>query len=116
MAYDEALERRLRSTFSDRKDSEVKKIFVGLCFMISKHICCGFVGDTLMVRVGPEQYAKCLAEKYAREIDFTGKALKGMVYVTVEGVAKDADLKKWVDRCTEFISSLDPRGPDRDSP
>ena len=116
MAYDEALERRLCSTFSDRKGIEVKKMLVGLCFMTSKHICSGFVRDTLMVRVGPEQYAKCLAEKYAREIDFTGKALKGMVYVTAEGVAKDADLQKWVDRCTKFISSFRPRCSDLDSP
>ena len=112
MAYDEALERRLCSTFSDRKGIEVKKMLVGLCFMTSKHICSGFVRDTLMVRVGPEQYAKCLAEKYAREIDFTGKALKGMVYVTAEGVAKDADLQKWVDSCTKFISSFAPGGSD----
>jgi len=112
MAYDQALERRLRSIFSDRKDVEVKKMFGGLCFMVSKHMCCGIVGDTLMARVGPEQYAKCLSEKYAREMDFTGKALEGMVYVTAEGVAKDADLKKWVDRCTKFISSLRPKGSD----
>ncbi len=109
MAFDEALERRLRSTFSDRKDVEVKKMFGGLCFMVSKHMCCGIVGDMLMARVGPEQYAKRLSEKYAREMDFTGKALKGMVYVTAEGIAKDADLQKWVDRCTKFISSLPSR-------
>jgi TfoX/Sxy family transcriptional regulator of competence genes len=112
MAYDQALERRLRSIFSDRKDVEVKKMFGGLCFMVLKHMCCGIVGDTLMARVGPEQHAKCLSEKYAREMDFTGKALKGMVYVTAEGVAKDADLKKWVDRCTKVISSLRPKGSD----
>tara|TARA_B100001057_G_C22776668_1_gene921892 strand:- start:1046 stop:1207 length:162 start_codon:yes stop_codon:yes gene_type:complete len=53
-----------------------------------------------------------LAEKYARAIDFTGKALKGMVYVKAEGVAKDADLQKWVDSCTKFISSFLPRGSD----
>ncbi len=112
MAYDEALERRLRSTFSGRKDVEVKRMFGGLCFMVSNHMCCGIVGDTLMARVGPEQYAKCLSETYAREMNFTGKALKGMIYVSAEGVAKDADLKKWVDRCTKFISSLPPKNSD----
>ncbi len=109
MAYDQALERRLRSIFSDRKDVEVKKMFGGLCFMASKHMCCGILGDTLMARVGPEQYAKCLSEEHAREMDFTGKALKGMIYVTAEGIAEDADLQKWVDRCAKFISSLPSR-------
>ena len=90
----------------------MKKMFVCLCFMISKNMCCGFVGDTLMVRLGSEQYAKCWGEKYAREIDFTGKALKGMVYLTAQEVAKDADLQKWVDSCTKFISSFQSKGPD----
>jgi len=109
MAYDEALEKRLRSAFSDRSDVEVKKMFGGLCFMVSKHMCCGIVGDTLMARVGPEQYSECLSEEHVREMDFTGKALKGMVYVSAKGIAKDADLKKWVDRCTQFVLSLPPK-------
>tara|TARA_B100000963_G_scaffold359835_1_gene388404 strand:- start:504 stop:665 length:162 start_codon:yes stop_codon:yes gene_type:complete len=53
-----------------------------------------------------------LAEKYERAIDFTGKALKGMVYVKAEGFAKDADLQKWVDSCAKFNSSALSRGSD----
>lgn len=109
MAYDEALEKRLRSAFSDYSDVEVKKMFGGLCFMVSKHMCCGIVGDRLMARVGPKKYSECLSEEHVHEMDFTGKAMKGMVYVSARGTAKDADLKKWVERGAQFVLSLPPK-------
>jgi len=111
MAYDEGLAHRLREHFQDRLDVEVKKMFGGLCFMVSNHMCCGIVGDTLMARVGPEKYEECLSYQYAREMDFTGKALKGMVYVSPEGIESDEDLVHWVNLCESFIRSLPPKKP-----
>lgn len=84
-------------------------MFGGLCFMVSRHMCCGIVGETLMARVGPDNYETCLAKQHAREMDFTGKALKGMVYVAPEGIETDADLKTWVGICEAFVSSLPPK-------
>lgn len=106
MAFDQKLESRLYSIFAGRSDVEAKKMFGGLCFMVCKHMCCGIVGDTLMARVGKDQYADCLSEDYVREMDFTGRALKGMVYVSAEGIANESDLEKWVDRCVKFVESL----------
>jgi hypothetical protein len=48
-------------------------------------MCCGVVGDDLMVRVGPDDYDEALAERHARPMDFTGRPLKGMVYVSPSG-------------------------------
>lgn len=60
MAFDEGLAERLREQFLERKDVEEKKMFGGLCFMVSNHMCCGIVKDTLMARVGPNNYESCL--------------------------------------------------------
>ena len=109
MAYDEGLAERLQEYFKDRLDVEVKKMFGGLCFMVSNHMCCGIVGNTLMARVGPYNYDECLSKKYVQEMDFTGKALKGMVYISPEGFETDADLENWVDICEQFIKSLPPK-------
>lgn len=106
MAYDETLASRVSSILSSRSDGEAKKMFGGLCFMVRNHMCCGIVGDTLMARVGPDQYEDCLAHEHVSEMDFTGKALKGMVYVSGKGIASDTELKKWIDRCLKFVSSL----------
>jgi hypothetical protein len=81
-------------------------MFGGLCFMVSDHMCCGVINDTLMARVGPKQYEECLKLKHVKEMDFTGKPLKGMVYVQAQGVADDRELERWVDRCLEFVRSL----------
>ena len=111
MAYDEGLAERLNDYFGDRNDVEVKKMFGGLCFMVSNHMCCGIIGETLMARVGPGNYSECLSKKHVREMDFTGKAMKGMIYIDPEGIAEDSDLEKWVEMCEKFVTSLPPKKP-----
>ena len=111
MSYDEGLAERIREQFQDRNDVEEKKMFGGLCFMISNHMCCGIVKDTLMLRVGPDNYETCLARKHASEMDFTGRTMKGMVYIAPEGFDSDKDLDEWLNTGTFFVESLPPKKP-----
>jgi hypothetical protein len=90
----------------DRIDVEEKKMFGGLCFMVSNHMCCGIEKDTLMARVSPHNYAECLTRKHVREMDFTGNAMIGMVYISPEGIESDDNLAKWLKICTTFVESL----------
>ena len=109
MPFDEGVAQRLREVFADRTDVVEKKMFGGIAFMVSGNMCCGVIGDELMARVGPEQYTKVLKEPYVREMDFTGKPMKGFVYVGVHGFATDADLESWVGCCEQFVSKLPPK-------
>jgi len=109
MSYDENLAERIRSGLSNRTDVTERKMFGGLAFMIRGHMCCGVNGEELMARVGPDAYEEALQEPHARVMDFTGKPLKGFVFVGVEGIASDSDLKKWVERVSEFMLSLPPK-------
>jgi TfoX/Sxy family transcriptional regulator of competence genes len=109
MAYDAGLAQRLQDHFEDRPDVEIKKMFGGLCFMLSNHMCCGIVGDSLMARVGPDNYDECLAQPHAREMDFTGKALKGMIYVAPAGIEADEALEHWLGLCERFVQGLPPK-------
>lgn len=77
-----------------------------MCFMLRGHMCCGIVKDDLMLRVGPEQYEAVLKKPHARKMDFTGRPMKGMVYVSAEGTRTPAALKKWVEYAVDFNSSL----------
>ncbi len=61
-----------------------------------------------MVRVGPDAYEECLALPHAREMDFTGRSSRGMVYVSADGIAEDDDLG-WIDRGAQFAGSLPPK-------
>jgi len=111
MAYDDGLAERLHLHFEGRHDVESKKMFGGLCFMMAEHMCCGVLGDTLMARVGSDQYDDALASPYAKEMDFTGKSLKGFVYVSPEGFAEDNELAYWVGLCENFVLTLPPKKP-----
>lgn len=106
MAFDEGLAERIREALSDTINVEEKKMFGGLCFMVNNHMCCGIVKDELMLRVGKDNYEEALTQPHAREMDFTGKALKGMIYVGHEGLAEDEDLKAWLDRALAFVMGL----------
>jgi len=109
MAYDEGLAERLREIYSDRVEAVERKMFGGLAFMVSGHMSCGVVGESLMVRVGPAEYERSLRRPFAREMDFTGKPLKGFVYVSPKGFESDEDLQAWVDLSLVFVSSLEPK-------
>ena len=109
MAYDEVLAERIRDVLGHRADKEEKKMFGGLCFMLSNHMCCGIIGNTLMARVGPENYGDLLGKNHAKEMDFTGKSMKGMVYVDPPGIEDDSDLAEWLKVCTNFVDSLPPK-------
>ena len=104
MSYDEELAARVREILSERTDVEEKKMFGGLCFMVSGNMCCGLTSKEFMVRVGPDQFAKALAQPHTRPMDFSGRPSKGMVYVG--GLKTRAALSKWVQRGVTFASSL----------
>lgn len=106
MAFDNDLAERVRQQLRKQSGVEEKKMFGGLAFMINGHMCCGIVGSELMVRVGPEQHAEALAQPHARPMDFTGKPMKGMVYVETKGVAQEAALRAWIERGLKFVRAL----------
>ena len=84
-------------------------MFGGLCIMLNGHMLCGVLGDELMVRVGPEDYDAALGEDGTREMDFTGRPLKGMVMVDGAAVAEPEDLEYWLQRCNLFVGRLPPK-------
>ncbi len=109
MAYDEDLAERVREAFSGILDVEEKKMFGGLCFMMAEHMCCGVEKDRLMARVGPQRYDECLKKAHVREMDFTGKPMKGMVFVEAGGLVSDEDLGEWIRICMDFVVGLPPK-------
>jgi TfoX/Sxy family transcriptional regulator of competence genes len=106
MAYDEELAERLRNAVEDQPHISERKMFGGLCFLLRGNMCLGVVREELMVRVGPLAYEESLLQPHAREMDFTGRPLKGMVYVSAEGLESDDDLLEWVRRGTDFARAL----------
>jgi TfoX/Sxy family transcriptional regulator of competence genes len=109
MAFDEGLAERMRELLAERPGITEKKMFGGLGFILDGNMCCGIVGDDLMVRVGPEAHDEALALPHARPMDFTGRPMKGFLYVGPDGVESDEDLAAWIGRGVDFAASLPPK-------
>ena len=106
MAYDEGLAQRIREVLEDREDLSEKKMFGGLAFLLGGNMCVGVVKGELMLRVGPDRYEEALRQPHARKMDFTGRPMKGFVYVACDGFESDADLRCWVARGVHIAGSL----------
>ena len=109
MAYDEGLAERLREITGDDPSVAERRMFGGLVFLCNGNMAFGIVGDELMVRVGPDEWHSALEQPHAREMDFTARSIKGMVYVSVAGFAENDDLTAWVDRGRRYARSLPPK-------
>jgi TfoX/Sxy family transcriptional regulator of competence genes len=109
MAYDEDIANLVREALASQSDVTERKMFGGLAFMVGGHMCCGVLGEELMVRVGPEQYEAALALPHARPMDFTGKTMRGMIYVDAVGARNADELTAWVGRGLTYVTSLPPK-------
>ena len=59
-----------------------------------------------MVRVVEGRYEEALSHPYGREMDFTGRPLKGFVFVAPDGFKKEKDLVYWIEMGVEFVNAL----------
>lgn len=108
MAFDEHLAERVRRLLAPREDVDEKQMFGGIAFMIRGHMACGIVKSNLMVRVDPDAADGFLREPHARPMDFTGRPMRGFLFVDAPGVASAPALRMWVGRavnCTEQKSA-----------
>jgi TfoX/Sxy family transcriptional regulator of competence genes len=113
MAFDEAVAAHLRKALARRKGVTERKMFGGLAFLLDGNMCCGVLGDRLVLRLGAEGPAEALGEPHTHPMDFTGKAIASMVYVAPEGYATESALRGWVKRAVSFASSLPAKGEPR---
>lgn len=109
MAYNEETAERLREELEVVADITEKRMFGGLSFLLSGNMAIGVVGDELCVRVGPEAFDEAVQLPGARIMDFTGRPMKGWVFVAPEGFADDNSLAAWVRRGTDFAGTLPPK-------
>jgi len=105
MAYNEILAERVRKIFKPGKiQVEENKMMGGLTFMVNGKMCVGISNNDLMARIAPEEYENALLKKGCREMDFTGRPMKGFVFIGSDGTKSDTDLNYWVQLALDFNS------------
>lgn len=104
MAYNEKLADRIRESLIDVKKVNEKFMFGGVCFMVNDKMCVGVVKDEMMCRIDPKMNAIVLEKEGCRPMDFTGKPMKGYVFISEEGMKTKKAFEYWIGLCLEFNS------------
>ena len=98
MAYNEYLGERISNSLKSLGVAfEEKKMMGGLAFMVDEKMCVGVVKENLMARIDPEVYEEALTRKGCKPMDFTGRPMKGFVFIEPQGLDLDEELDYWVE-------------------
>jgi len=108
MAYNERLAARVRDFLSHHRGVEEKKMMGGLTFMVNHKMCVGIVNNDLMARIDPELYEAALKKTGCREMDFTGRPMKGFVFVGPDGTTSKRQLESWIALAMAFNKKAKP--------
>jgi TfoX/Sxy family transcriptional regulator of competence genes len=109
VVYDEDLAYRLRAQLASTKRVTEQEMFGGISFMVAGNMCCGVLGDDLVVRMDPTLQQDALTRPNVRELTFGNRTAKGMVRVSPAGVVDDEELALWVRLGLSHATSLPPK-------
>src|SRR4029078_8005335 len=103
MPYNEKLADRTREIIAlTHKNVEEKKMFGGLCFMVNDKMCMGVEKERLMVRLDPAKYDEVMEKEGCKPMNFTGKIMKGYVFVDIDVLNTKKELEYWIGFALEF--------------
>ena len=106
MAYDEQLAARVRTALKGQRSLVEKKMFGGLAYLSHGKMFAGILKEDLVVRVGPHGHEAALKQPHTRPMDFTGKPMKGYVYVSPRGIKTAGQLRAWLRKGLDFVITL----------
>ncbi len=109
MAYDEYTAERISNYLESKKvNFEARKMMGGMCFMVEDKMLCGTHiskktnSGLLMARIGEEVYPEAIKKEYSLPMDFTGRPMRGYIFIEEEGIDLEDDLAYWLDLCLAF--------------
>jgi hypothetical protein len=112
MAFDEKTAHRIRQFFETKGiEFSERKMFSGVCFMVDDKMCCGTHIDKktdenlLLCRISEDEYKNAIERNDCLPMNFTGKEMKGFIFVTEEGFQNDNRLADWLQLCLDFNPS-----------
>lgn len=109
MAYSEALAERIRAHLGASDGFNERKLFGGIAFMLNGNVLVGVMNDDLIVRVDAAETEAALAQPGARPFDYTGRPMKGWLFVGPAGCGSEAGLGGWIDQSMGFVTTLPPK-------
>ena len=109
MPYNEDIEKRILNIVKDWDDTNLKKMFGGICHLIRGNMFCGVYKDFLILRLGEEKAENAMKLRFVGPFDITGRPMRGWVMVEEQGFSTEGSLRNWLDQARAFASSLPPK-------
>ena len=109
MPFDETLAERVRSVVGGRDAVTERRMFGAIAWMLHGNMACGVVREDLLVRLGPEDAERALADPHTRPFDMGARVARGMVLVDQAALAGEAELASWVDAGAAHAATLPPK-------
>ena len=109
MPHNEEIDARIRKIVGRWKNTDAKKMFGGICHLLSGNMLCGVYKDYLILRLGEKASLEALKQPYAKPFDITGKPMKGWVMIDGRGLKTDHKLQFWLNKARDFVKTLPPK-------
>ena len=106
MASDAKLTARVQAVTKGWRGLAPKKMFGGMAWLLHGSMCVGIWQDSLVVRCGPADWPAHLKKKHVREMDITGRSMKGWLLVDAPAIATPATLRGWLETARVFVGTL----------
>ena len=87
---------------------ESKRMMGGIVFMVRDKMCVGVEPRRLMARIGPDAEAAALQRPGCRPMDFTGRPMRGFVFVDAASLRTERQLASWLDLALAFNPAARP--------
>jgi TfoX/Sxy family transcriptional regulator of competence genes len=109
MPYDEELDERIKKAVGNWKNTDSRKMFGGVCHLLSGNMFGGVYKDYLILRLGEEESREALRSPNVHPFDITGRPMKGWVMVDRDGYEDQDDLDRWLAKARGFVETLPPK-------
>jgi len=70
--------------------------------MVNDKMCLGVEKERLMLRLDPGKYESLIEKEECSPMDFTGKVMKGFVFVTIDSLTTKKKLDYWIQLALEY--------------
>jgi TfoX/Sxy family transcriptional regulator of competence genes len=109
LVYDKNLETRIYRIVSIWKNTDAKKMFGGVCYLLNGNMFSGVYKDFLILRLGKETSKIAMELSHVKPFDLTGRPMKGWIMVAKEGTDTDEKLETWLNKAKDFAQNLPPK-------
>lgn len=115
MPYNPEIDRRIARLTASWRNTDRKKMFGGVCHLLSGNMFCGVYKDYLILRLGEHEARRAAANPFVKPFDITRKPMPGWVMVEESGFREDRQLRDWLQSAKTFAATLPPKSGEKDA-